>query len=258
MRYATLGSLLLGSLLLLQFAAFAQNAPKTFEAATIKLTPPDSREPLDIRFTPGGRLTVTNQPVRSLVTFAYGVQAWQIAGAPDWFETDRYDISAKADGDPGREEMLALFRALLEDRFRMRLHRETRDGSTYELTTARNGPKFQKSEPLKENERANVYTYRTGAPTAPAISLIRADRSATMAMLASILQSQLKRPVIDKTGLTGDFDFRVEYAADDSRLDEFPSLFTALQDQLGLKLQPAKGPVEMLVIDRVERVPVEN
>lgn len=245
-------------LALVPFAALAQNAPRNLEAATIKLTPPDAREPLDIRFSPGGRLTVTNQILRGMVTFAYGVQYWQIAGAPGWFETDRFDITAKAEGDPSRDEMLAMFRALLEDRFQMKLHRETREGPTYELTVAKNGPKFQKAAPLKENERANVYTYRTGSPTAPAISLIRAGRSASMAMLASALQSQLSRPVIDKTGLAGEFDFRVEFAADDSHLDEFPSLFTALQDQLGLKLEPAKGQVEMIVIDHAERTPKEN
>lgn len=242
----------------LPLAVGAQSATKAFEAATVKPTPPDSREPLDIRFSPGGRLTVTNQPLRSIVTFAYGVQAWQISGAPGWLETDRYDISAKAEGDPGRDEMLAMFRSLIEDRFRMKLHRETKEGSIYELTVGKGGPKFQKAAELKEGERANVYTYRTGAPTAPAISLSRAGRSATMAMLASILQGALKRPVIDKTNLDGVFDFRVEYAADDSHLDEFPSLFTALQDQLGLKLESTKGPVETLVIDHVERAPADN
>ena len=88
---------------LLPLLANAQNAPQAFEAATIKLTPPDAREPLDVRFTPGGRLTVTNETLRVIVTFAYGIQGWQISGAPGWFDTDRFDISAKAEGDPSRD-----------------------------------------------------------------------------------------------------------------------------------------------------------
>ncbi len=243
---------------LLPLLANAQNAPQAFEAATIKLTPPDAREPLDVRFTPGGRLTVTNETLRVIVTFAYGIQGWQISGAPGWFDTDRFDISAKAEGDPSRDQMLGMFRTLLEDRFRMKVHRETKEGSIYELTVAKNGPKFQEAKPLNDNERAGVFTYRTGSPQQPAISLARVGRHASVAMLASALQGPLSRPVLDHTGIAGDFDFKVEYAADDSHLDEFPSLFTALQDQLGLKLEPAKGPVEMFVIEHLERVPIEN
>jgi uncharacterized protein (TIGR03435 family) len=242
----------------LPLMANAQSAPQAFEAATIKLTPPDAREPLDVRFTPGGRLTVTNETLRVIVTFAYGIQGWQISGAPGWFDTDRFDISAKAEGDPSRDDMLRMFRALLEDRFRMKVQRETKEGPIYELTVAKNGPKLQEAKPLNDNERADVRTFRTGSPQQTAVSLARVGRHASMAMLASALQGQLSRPVLDHTGIKGDFDFKVEFAADDSHLDEFPSLLTALQDQLGLKLEPAKGPVEMFVIEHVDRVPIEN
>lgn len=248
------------SLALALTALGALNAPAQtkFEAASIRATPPDAREPLDIRFEPGGRITVTNETLGVLVRYAYGVKRWQIVAAPAWFDTDRFDISAKAAGDPGRDEMLKMFQALLEERFTLKLNRETKEGSVYLLTVVKNGSKLRQAKELKEGERADVFTLRTGSPQQPATSYIRRGRRATMAMLASALEDQAQRPVLDRTGLTGDFDFEVQFAADDSHLDEFPTLFTALQDQLGLRLESARGPVETLVIEHAERVPTEN
>jgi len=243
---------------LVALSALNARSQTKFEAASIRVTPPDSREPLDIRFEPGGRLTVTNETLDVLVRYAYGVKRWQILGAPDWLSTDRFDISAKAQGDPGHDEMLKMFQALLEERFKLKLHRETKEGSVYLLTVVKNGPKLQQAKELKEGERAGVFTLRTGSPQQPAISYIRRGRRATMAMLASALEDQAQRPVLDRTGLTGDFDFDVQFAADDSHLDEFPTLFTALHDQLGLKLESAKGPIETLVMEHIERVPIAN
>lgn len=182
----------------LPFVTMAQSATPVFEAATIKPTPPDAREPLDVRFTPGGRLTVANETLSAMATFAYGVKRWQISGAPGWFDTDRFDISAKAEGDPGREEMLRMFQALLEDRFKLKVHRETKEGPVYELTVAKGGAKLQDAKDLKDGERAGVFILRTGSPQQPAISLARQGRHASMAMLASSLEDQLSRPVLDR------------------------------------------------------------
>ncbi len=240
------------------FVVCAAAAPAEFEVATVKPTPPGSGEPVDIRFEPGGRLIVTNQPLAVMVRYAYGVKRWQISNAPGWFDTDRFDISAKADGNPNRDEMLKMFQALLEERFKMSIRRETKEGPVYDLIVVKGGPKLAPAQPLKENEHAGVFTYSTGSPQQAAASYARVGKHATMAMLASALEDQAKRPVIDKTGLKGEFDFRVEFAADDSHLDEFASFFTAVQEQLGLKLESTKGPVETLIVEHPERVPAEN
>jgi uncharacterized protein (TIGR03435 family) len=149
--------------------------------------------------------------------------------------------------------MMRMLQTLLEDRFQLKVHRETREGAVYALTAVKDG-KLTEAAPLNaDRERAGVFMGRTGSPNASAISYWRQGRHASMAMLAARLEETLRRPVLDQTGIKGDFDFRFEYAADETNPGEFPSLFTALQETLGLKLESTKGPVETLVVDRAEK-----
>jgi uncharacterized protein (TIGR03435 family) len=240
-----------GLLLIFWCAAFGQAAAPAFDVATVKL--PGPREPLDIRTSPGGRLTVTNLRLKDVISQAYGVKYYQISGGPAWLDTERFDIEAKAEGDPSHDLMMRMLQTLLEDRFQLKVHREMKEGAVYTLTVSRGGSKLTEAAPLKDGERANVYSGRTGSGNAPAISYWKQGRRASMAMLATALEETLHRPVQDQTGIKGDFDFKFEYAADETNPGEFPSLFTAIQEQLGLRLESAKGPVEMLVVERAEK-----
>jgi uncharacterized protein (TIGR03435 family) len=212
---------------------------------------------LDLRISPGGRLTVTNLQLIDLIVQAYGVQAYQIEGAPAWVRQDRFDIVATAQGNPDRDGMMQRLRTLLEERFKLKVRREIREGNVFALTVASGGPKLARASELKEGERPRMGSGRTGSPTAPALSYYKQGRYASIALLASSLETELRRPVIDKTGITGAFDFKFEYAADETKTSDFPVLTTAIQESLGLRLVSAKGPVTVLVVEDVQR-PTEN
>jgi uncharacterized protein (TIGR03435 family) len=232
-----------------------------FEVATIKPTPPDWR---------GGRFAVmqsTDQfaarsfTLRHLVAAAYQLNPRAIAGGPAWIETDPYDILAKTPGGirPTVDEQMAMLRQLLTDRFQLSFHREEKELAYYALVVAKGGPKM-KSAAVPDGAPSlvnRIYPDRVALPA----------RNATMPLLAAMMQrSILDRPVLDRTGLTGAFDFDLEWTPDESQFEgrirapaepTKPALFTAMQEQLGLRLEPARGPVAVLVIDRVER-PSEN
>jgi uncharacterized protein (TIGR03435 family) len=201
-----------------------------------------------------------------------------ISGGPSWINTDRYTINAKAEGAPSRPMIMGpMLRALLEDRFQLKVRREIREVPVYNLTVARNGPKLKMAKegtcptpggPPGVSCPGSVWFERKG------LNLI-VDQQATLDDFVRMLIQRLDRPVIDKTGIKGIFDFHLEFAPDttlgnppgggdptaapaDAPADlRGPSIFTALQEQLGLKLESTKGPGEVLVIDHVER-PSEN
>jgi len=193
----------------------------------------------------GGRLTVTNGSVKTLIRNAYDILSFQLSGEPRWLDTAMYDIVAAT----GRSEKISpdqlklLLQNLLADRFRLRVHWETRETSGYALVAARDGPKFKESS----------------APE-PGINTRKGSSAAQMkgtgepiAILAGNLGNQLGRIVWDKTGLRGVYDWTLDWDPDPTADSTLPSLLTALQEQLGLKLEPQKGPMETLVIDNVER-----
>lgn len=259
--------------------------PLTFEVASVKPSATDDRRTM-IQIQPGGDLRTTGNTLKMLLTVAYDVREFQIVGGPGWITTDRYDIAAKANRSTGSEDtpddprkmtdaqrktvgdqMRERLRALLAERFQLTLHREAKEQSVYALVVAKNGPKLQESQ-TKEG---------TG-PRGPMMRMGRGELSGQgvkLDMLASTLSSQLGRTVIDRTGLTGNFDFKLTWTPDPGQSagplgglppgadappppdPNGPSVFTALQEQLGLRLESQKGPVEMLVIDRVEK-PSEN
>jgi bla regulator protein blaR1 len=250
-------------------------APKQFEVASIKPADPNGRG-MRVQFAPGGRLTMNGATVKFLIQQAYGVKDFQITGGPNWIGSDRYDISTKAEGegDITPEQVKPMMQALLADRFKLTLHRETKEQPVYALVVGKNGPKLKESAP-EENVGA-----RDGASDGPRrggmqIRMTRGQITAqgmSMEMLANQLSNRLGRNVLDKTELKGSYDFTLEFTPEGTQPmgprdggaeappppeSGAPSIFTAVQEQLGLKLESQKGQVELLVLDRIER-PSEN
>lgn len=257
-----------------------------FEVASVK--PSKGSDNGTVGMTPG-RLTVHGLTLRSLILVAYRLSDTQLSGAPGWIDSERYDIDAKTDGAAtGADPMLLMLQTLLESRFRLRFHRESQEESVYLLTPAKNGLKMKEAtcvpfDPndlkrqvaLSEQERARQcggINRRKGALDGDGMS-IRDSNGPAFQSLAGQLALVLDRPVIDRTGLTGRFDVHLRWtdqASTDSQatprdLDSpapggeanGASIFTAIQEQLGLKLEPGKAPVEKFVIDGIQR-PTEN
>jgi uncharacterized protein (TIGR03435 family) len=208
-----------------------------------------------------------NHSIKTLIAAAYDLTPQAILGGPAWVESDRYDIVARTPGGvrPTLDEQMLLLRKLLADRFGLAFHREEKEMRVYALTVAKGGPR------LKESTLSSDVSPE-GPP--PLVFVVFPDlvklpgRCATMAEFASTLQrSALENPVLDRTGLSGRYDFDLEFTPDETVFGGVlgkgtadstkPNLFTAVQQQLGLKLEAAKGPVQALVIDHVER-PSEN
>jgi uncharacterized protein (TIGR03435 family) len=188
-----------------------------------------------------GRLTATNVTLKRCIMGAYGLGPNQIAGGPDWLDTDRFDIEAKSDRpEDGDGELMARLQTLLAERFKLAVHCETRTISAYVLEVARNGPKLEKAE----GEQARTNSGR---------GLIDAS-TITMTRFAEVLSRQMALPVVDNTGLQGAFNLKLQWTPE---IDNGLSIFTAIQEQLGLRLQSRKTPVENLVVDRAEK-PSEN
>jgi uncharacterized protein (TIGR03435 family) len=198
-----------------------------------------------------------------MIAAAYNLNSREISGGPEWLESDHYDIVAVTPGEvrPTRDEQMAMLRNLLADRFKLAFHREQKEFSIYELEVAKGGPKLKPSTAAPDDPAQLISTVYPQRIVLPA-------RNATMGDLASLMQrAMLDRPVVDKTGLTGRYDFDLEWAPDETQFGgEVPAasadapsapLFSAIQQQLGLKLEAARGPVEALVVDKAER-PSEN
>jgi uncharacterized protein (TIGR03435 family) len=240
----------------------AQSPRSEFEVASIKR---NTSGDLGRYIRPGaGRLSVSNMTVKDLLTIAYQVRDFQISGGPTWINSEHYDIEAKTDGNAAPKQMAeTMLQALLEDRFKLKVHRETKELPIYVLTLAKNGLKI---EPAKEG---SCITLDPGKPAAPGqrqsafcgfhvIGRGRYDATHTgVSALATDLSSVLSRTVADKTALTEAFDIHLRFAPEDAPDSTSPSIFTAVQEQLGLRLEAGKGPVEVLVIDQVGR-PSEN
>ena len=241
---------LLLSLILSAGAAAQAVTPLAFEVASVKPSKPGTRGTQ--LSTDPGRLTVRNMALIGLVRFAYHVNDFQVAGAPAWFRTERYDIIAKAEDAASDEKIKLMLQTLLAERFKLALHRETREGTTYALVVAKGGPKMKAAT---EDEHAGLEQSSGGSLTA---------RRVTMSAWANDLQRLTGRPVADETGLTGMYDFSLTWSPDAFQpMNEKqaaapvdatgPTIYTALQEQLGLKLESRKGAIETLVIDHAEK-----
>ena len=258
---------------------FGQSAT-AFEVASIKPSDPTTRGSR-ISVTPGGRFTTINATVKMLIQSAYDVRGFLISGGPAWLDTQGYDIEARG-ADMGitdddlrkmteeqRQPFMNLLRqrvrTLLMERFQLKVHWETKELPVYALVVSKNGPKVQ---PAKSDNPAQGLSVRGDAG-----QMTITGNSMSMASLVHALADSVGRPVLDKTELKGNYDFKMTYAPDpmqqpakpkDGGPDrpapadaDGPSLFTALQEQLGLKLVAQTDPVDVLVIDHVEQ-PSEN
>jgi uncharacterized protein (TIGR03435 family) len=253
-------SLCLSTAVLASCGLFGQSAANSpaFEVASVKLSTPAERI-IGLSTYPGGRITATNYTLEMLIEEAYSVQRFQISGGPRWIGDDRYSIVAKPpasskssksnppyDKAPPNEEQRLMLQTLLADRFHLQLHRETKEGPIYILAMS------NKELKLKPAKSADDFPW-VGGPEGGAISGSgMAGTNASMQLLATRLSPYLRRPVLDRTGLKGAFDFRLEITKDDSQPDVIASIFSSIQG-LGLKLEAAKGPVETLVIDHAEK-----
>lgn len=235
----------------------AADATPSFEVATIKPSEPNRPGKL---FTVRGREVLTiNTTVNDLMSMAYGVHARQIVLGPDWIGTEKFDIAGPSDvpGRPNIAQIGSMVKGLLADRFHLTFHREQRDLPVYALVMADKGSKLTRS---------------AGADGLPSLVFralgVLPGANATMSDFAGVMQrAVLDRPVVDRTGLTGRFDFMLTWTPDESQFASMgvrvpppstdpsapPGLFTAIQEQMGLKFESTKAPVDVIVIDRIER-----
>ena len=197
-----------------------------------------------------GQLTLRNASLRECIELAYGIldKHYALSG-PTWLDSDRYDIIAKASSTTPKEQLLLMLRKLLADRFHLKVHRERRSVRVYALVVVRGGPKMKAASGVDSN-----FTFGTGHVAASELSMAEfADRLGGPVF-------QLGYPVIDSTGIRGTFDFTLDWSSGDAAVEPLarPSLFTAIEEQLGLKLRSEKSMIDIWVVDHAERVPVEN
>jgi uncharacterized protein (TIGR03435 family) len=237
---------------LIMMVAFAAPGPpiygQAFEVVSIKpnLSGGDDNS---MRTSPG-HLTVVNTTPKSLLLYAFGVRDSQLAGGPDWLAKEKFDVDAVTGtaADLNRTTLQPLLQTMFADWFHLKFHRENRESPIYSLVVAKRGPKLT----VHSGEGAPI----TGIHSSSGKDRVNA-RKTTMKRLAEVLSEQTDRNVIDNTGLLGEYDFSLEWASDPIVNSQDPAIFAAIQEQLGLRLEPAKGPVQIIVIDSVER-PSEN
>jgi uncharacterized protein (TIGR03435 family) len=234
-----------------------------FEAASIRRSEPGNLRGSTFEFLPGGGLRIINGTLRAILETAYDIREFQILGGPGWVSSERYDILARSadslsNGPTVENDAKAVrlrLQVLLTQRFKLEVHRETRELPEYALEVAKNGPKLSRDNAsgLASNARSGIQRncgQMTGTNT-------------TMGNLSLMLSRQLDRPVVDRTGLTGNYNFNFAWTPETGpcsgppESSNAPSIFTALQEMLGLRLESIKGPVDSLIIDHAER-PSEN
>jgi uncharacterized protein (TIGR03435 family) len=263
----------------------------SFEVASVKPSDPNQRG-ASVQNLLGGRFVARGAPLRPLMAYAYRVQNFQILGGPGWVVTDRWDIEARAEegsitsltglADPNVPDPMAIrLQSLFEDRFQLKIHRETRELPVYELAVMKSGLKMKLSEdqtPFRLPEPGTAPVPRpqqTGSVARYNMRIGRGSIEASAVEVASFVQAlsqQAGRTIIDKTGLNGLYDIKLQWMPDTpppnnsaatggpeaAPIDQNgPSMFTAIEEQLGLRLESAKGPVDVIVIDSVQK-PSEN
>jgi uncharacterized protein (TIGR03435 family) len=226
----------------------------SFEAASIHPNNSGSRSS-STSINRSGRFTATNITVKTLMIVAYKLQEYQIIGGPAWMDSDRFDITAKAEDKANAEQVAEMVKNLLSERFQLKLHHDNRELPVYALLVGKNGSKL-KASIGGDNHNSNTLRGKITGSNIP------------LETFAVLLSNQLDRLVVDTTELTGYFDLQLEWSPDASRPSadagggaatepSGPSIFTAVQEQLGLRLEATKAPVDALIIDSLER-PSEN
>ncbi len=218
--------------------------PRVFDVISIKpnLARSESRR---AGASPGGVFTASNVSLKLLISRAYGVAEAQIEAGPGRLDTDTWDIVAKADTplEMTREQLRPCLQALLTERFRLAIHRETKQGAFLSLTVAKHGSK------LKEHIGGGISGISASSGNGQ-VSIT--GQKTTMARLAEYLAGRVDRPVVDNTGINGEYDFQVQWSTDNTD-SSGPSVFAALDEQLGLRLDAARGPIDIVVVDRAEK-----
>jgi uncharacterized protein (TIGR03435 family) len=292
------------SILCTSIALGQQPNPKlTFEVASIKAAAPQAMARLQggVDGGPGtpdpGRMRFTDMPLRTLIMRAYGVQSFQVAG-PSWMDNQRFDVIAKVPGGATKEDAQIMLQNLLADRFKLKLHKGSKEAPIYELVVAKGGIKMKEAAQAAAAPAEGAGGPPPGPPSRGKDGLLKTPHrqlgiqatvngrmrmqgdAATMARLTEILAIVLGRPVVDKTGLTGAYDVTLDFSpegmgpgpkgpapgegpgnpaeAPPNSNDSGPTIFTALQAQLGLKLESRKRSVDLLVVDSVEKAPTKN
>jgi uncharacterized protein (TIGR03435 family) len=261
--------------------AAAQNpagaSSSSFDVASIK--PSKLEAPMSIRAGLHGTLGATNAPIENLMTFAFGVKPFQIFGGPAWLRSNHYDIEAKVDDKENTTPALfqSRLQALLADRFKLSFHWETKQLPVFALVQTKNGSKLSETKPgecTPPDMNAPLPPPVRGHPAPCGVPLFRKDRldgfMINMEFLRTILEDRLSRTVLNETDLKGSYTIHLFWVAEDLQVggnpaaepatppaEQGPSLFTALEEQLGLRLESRTGPVKVLVVDHIEP-PSEN
>ena len=240
--------------LALALPVFAQAPPGAhFDVASIRPSQPAAHG-TDSADLPG-RYTATNRTLRDLIREAWDVRDYQISG-PDWLSTERFDVVARFAAGATEKQLEAMKQSLLTDRFSLTLHTETRNLPVYGIVIAKGGVRFQPAKP--DAPSRNLMNGGHGSYD------MRATRK-SMPDLAEALSHFAGRPVRDRTGLTGTYDYTLQWMREDAQsganeagLKLLPTLSIAMEEQLGLRLEPRSAPIDMLVIDHAEKAPTEN
>lgn len=227
-----------------------ENRGPAFDVASVKLTqyrrPAEGPSVSDVKITGPGKLVASNASLYECIQWAYQLKEYQFSG-PDWVKSGgpNYDVEAKAPADTPPQQIRLMLQTLLRERFQMSVHHELRTLAVYDLAVAKNGPKLQPASP---EGRSGFYS-RGGSD-----GVRMTSEKASMESFANWLSGNVDHPVINKTGLSGFFTIKLEWA----REGDGPSIFSAIQEGLGLRLQASKAAVDILVVDHAEKNPVSN
>ena len=224
----------------------ACSAAIAFDVATLKPSPPSSGDSIDINLGAAreGRVTLTNVTLAECVMFAYGISSSAQVIGPDWIQTRavRFDILAKAAPDTEREKLLAMLQSLLAERLNLKGHWEKRPLPHLALVVGKNGLKLKPAE---------------GSDTNPASYGHISRSQITMPLLATLLSRFERQVIVDETELTGPFAVELHWSRDNETAS-VPTIYTAVEEQLGLKLETRKGPIDVFVVDSADKVPKAN
>ena len=228
--------------------------PIQFEVASIRPHRSSVDGPSNRQVLPGGRFVATATSIRTLIRVALGTDDERMSGAPGWIDSELFDIDAiTADHAEVTtpEQFQQLILSLLQERLQFKFHREPKEGPVFWLELNKSGRPGPGLKPAAADAKPNMSTNSNGAKASMRVT------NMSMADVAAALRRQAGRPVEDRTGLPGKYDFQIDWSPKDTPESNIPSLYAVLQDQLGLRLRPAKGTIEDIVIDRIER-PSDN
>lgn len=244
-----------------------QTAQPAFEVASIKKHVPDpsGRMMVGMGSPPGdvSRWSATNVTARNLVSYAYSLKDFQLSGGPNWMNTERFDVDAKVDDSlvpqlqklthqEQQKQMALMLRSLLADRLKLQVSHATKDAPAFALVVAKGGPKLKEAPPPDPKVKTG-YSMSAG-PNGATLTM----DGRPISDLTSLLSAILRKPVVDQTGLKGTYAFTLQYSGAEASADNGPpSIFTALQEQLGLRLENTTAPVDMVTIEHIEE-PSEN